>query len=298
MQKIGRPNECVSNFREWIRAASNGVDTENAKTCYGMYQLWCTDNGKNAMHYNSFRPLLNLEREKKRPGESGKYTLGIEEYFRMVCDYIKIMTDGHINSLIIYGSPGTGKSYTVMQALQEQKAEFFKYAGGLKTTFDLVRLLYKHRKDEIILFDDFDSVFRNRQQLDILKIGLEDKWERQVTWIDSVRRPKREKIPEQFTFTSGVIFITNRRIVDQSILSRSFNVGIYPTKKEMLKHIKNNFDTFLAKIPLDFKNEVWSFLFKNVEKIKKIDFRLFKVAVINYLIDKKTWRKRSLSCLN
>ena len=131
-----------------------------------------------------------------------------------------MIVDGNVNSLYVYGTSGSGKTYTVQKTLKEKNAQYRIFSGGVKGTRELVKLLYTYRDDMILVFDDFDSVMKNKEQKNILKIALQDEKIRTITYVDLSKRPKRDLVPNTFEFTSGIIFVSNQRRIDSAIKSR------------------------------------------------------------------------------
>jgi len=213
--------------------------------------------------------------------------LPYQEQFNMLESYIKVMARGIINSMIVYGRPGLGKSRVVTDCLKKKELKYVVYSGGLKGSYELAKVLYKHRKDTIIVFDDFDSAFRTRSQINLLMTALQDEGKRIISWIDTTKKRKKDQIPERFDFTSGIIFITNRLRIDQAIKSRSKVIKIDLTVQQTLDRIKEVLPEFLPKVPIEFKEQVLVWMFNNIKKIKRMDFRVFKYCVANYLLDKE-----------
>ena len=230
--------------------------------------------------------------------------LKYKEQFAMLEGYISVMGRGLINSIIVYGRAGLGKSEVVKQSLEKHNLKYTFYSGGLKGSYELAKVLYKHRKSSIIVFDDFDSAFRTRSQVNLLMTALQDQEEKQISWVDTTKKKKEDSIPERFTFTSGVIFITNKLRIDNALKSRSKVIRIELTNREVIERISDVIESFLPKVPKEFKLEVLKWLKANVTKIKRMDFRVFKYCVANYLMDKDQnikdgrWKRWSLREIN
>lgn len=206
-----------------------------------------------------------------------------KEKFNMVKAYSKLVEMGSINSLCVYGTPGSGKDFEVEKALEgNSNVEYFR--GAMKGVHELASVLYENRKDKILVFSDFDSVFKTTELLNLLKVALEDKDERYITWTDNSKRTKKTTLPNKFKFTSGIIFISNLKRFDSALKSRSKNVKIDMSKEEILEKISENLGTFMTKIPMELKKEVLDFIIKNKDKITHIDFRQFKFAVADRII--------------
>ena len=135
-----------------------------------------------------------------------------EKKFDMIEKSVDAVSKGQIQCLILFGSPGSGKTETVKQTLKKFDTTYLYLSGGLKSGDDLFNILKKHNKDEIIVMDDFDAAFKNRDMVDILKAALQNQPEREIAWRDKI-----------LTFTSGIIFISNMVTFDAAILSRAYS---------------------------------------------------------------------------
>lgn len=227
-----------------------------------------------------------------------------QEQFAMLKSYINVMGRGLINSIIVYGRPGLGKTKTVTDCLKSENLNFVLYSGGLKGSYELAKVLYKHRKNTIIVFDDFDSAFRTRGQVNLLMKALEDEGTKLISWVDTTKKRKRDQIPEQFEFTSGMVFITNKLRIDPAIKSRSKVIKIEMDTKSTLERIRDVLPNYCPKVPMEIKEEVLQWMIENEKKIKRIDFRVYKYCLANCLMDKDQgitdgrWKKWSIREVN
>ena len=64
-------------------------------------------------------------------------------------------------------------------------------------------------RDNVVVFDDCDSVFQDDLSLNILKAALDSKKTRKIFWNTDSRALRAEGIPDQFEFKGSAIFITN-----------------------------------------------------------------------------------------
>jgi hypothetical protein len=180
------------------------------------------------------------------------------------------------NSLIITGAQGgTGKSFTVVNALSkllgspdgpEAKWRYFK--GGKTSPLGLYTTLFINR-EEVIVFDDSDSIFQSEDTVNMLKSALDTSEPRKVSWnsnatqnvlklTDSEKRElynkiddaymddpssvgvKDLKLPSEFNFKGAVIVITNipKDKINQPILSRSYVVDVTLRREDLMLRIK------------------------------------------------------------
>lgn len=193
---------------------------------------------------------------------------------------ILAMVEGIFNSIYIFGTAGVGKTTAVKKFLAKEKAETYFVTGGIKDTKSLVKVLYEHRKDEIIVFDD-TNLIKNKAFREILLAALDDTPVRTISWFDAkeMNKTRNKSTPEQFEFTSGVVFISNETKVDPAIKSRTILIPIFLTKEQILDMISKRLKDFLPKTPMDIKEEVFEWFLDNNKEFEHIDFRQFKFAV-------------------
>jgi hypothetical protein len=133
--------------------------------------------------------------------------------------------DSNTKGLIISGSPGISKSYTVTRALESRynssalevtlraqaDADFVPpyqiVRGGRITPVRLFEALYQcRRKHQILVLDDCDSFLYEPVALNVLKGALDSNEPRIIEW-RSTYTPDTDENP--FRFEGGVVFITN-----------------------------------------------------------------------------------------
>ncbi len=91
-------------------------------------------------------------------------------------------------ALLIYGGPGTGKTFTITKTLKEAglaKNKDWYFVKGKVTTASLFEELYKHRKGKILVFDDADNIWGDQDAGNLLKAALDNSDERVISWISN-----------------------------------------------------------------------------------------------------------------
>ena len=117
----------------------------------------------------------------------------LRERFDMLEDMTKATKKGDVRAMIVSGPPGVGKSFGVEKVLGKhdliadiaQDASFKKYevVKGAMSAIGLYCKLYKYAdKDNVIVFDDCDSIFADELSLNILKAALDSKKTRRIHW--------------------------------------------------------------------------------------------------------------------
>jgi len=142
----------------------------------------------------------------------------LRERFDMLEDMTKATKRGDVRAMIVSGPPGVGKSHGVEKVLG--KHELIAQLGDRPAKYEVVKgamsaiglycKLYKHAdKDNVLVFDDCDSVFSDELSLNILKAALDSKKTRTIHWNTDSFKLRNEGVPDSFDFKGGAIFITN-----------------------------------------------------------------------------------------
>jgi len=142
----------------------------------------------------------------------------MRKQFQVLEDMTKASKGGAVRAMIVSGPPGVGKSFGVEKVLGrhdliadlgngERKYEVVK---GAMSALGLYTKLYNFAdKDNVIVFDDCDTVLLDDLSLNILKAALDSKKKRTISWNTDSHKLRAEGIPDQFDFKGSVIFITN-----------------------------------------------------------------------------------------
>jgi hypothetical protein len=287
--KRGRKPFVEEHFNQFLQVnkkTMKGVsDTSEA---FDIYSNWA-GNQERTMSQASFNKMFKiavstLVSAPAHEVRTRSSKMALVEQFDMMEQYVSLTARGIINSLFIYGLPGIGKTETVTRKLKSLKTKYEFFNGGVKDAYSIAKILYDNREGKVIVFDDFDSIFRNKNCIDILKIALADHQKRTITWADSTKRTKKDAVPLRFEFTSSIIFISNNQRFDKNLKNRSKIVHIDADKIECLEWVHDHFSTFLEGIRMDHKEIVYNFLKANIGKFRAMDYRTFKNAMVDFLI--------------
>lgn len=231
-------------------------------------------------------------------------SMGWQDKFEFLKGTIKQMYKGTINSIFVYGNPGTGKSFDVINTLNNLNAEYKLYKGNvIKGTDDLFRLIYNNRGDEknnkILVFDDGDKAIQNTD-INIWKTILENVKEREITYVDVKRNKNRNMsdIPPVFSFYSSVIFISNSPKLNSAIASRSVVLNMKLSNEETLNKVESTLKEFLPDIDIKIKREAIEYAREISNGIKNVDYRSVEKIIIARQINPKDWKKYSLWMLS
>ena len=144
----------------------------------------------------------------------------LRERFDMLEDMTKATKKGDVRAMIVSGPPGVGKSFGVEKVLgkhdlladiaQDAKLKKYEVVKGAMSAIGLYCKLYKYAdKDNVIVFDDCDSIFADELSLNILKAALDSKKTRRIHWNTDSFKLRNEGVPDSFEFKGSAIFITN-----------------------------------------------------------------------------------------
>lgn len=237
----------------------------------------------------------------------------ITETYEVMENLIKDVAANAINSLIITGGAGLGKSYTAQKVLKDiydgDEYSYTFHSGYLRATH-LFRLLWEHRHfGQVIVIDDCDGIFLEEMPLNILKAALELKPVRRIGWGSEKEFEDQdgEPIPRYFDYSGSIIFLTNTNIHEiissggklaphlSALDSRSLVLDLgLRTKKEILIKIKQTIDSGMLKNKGFSDNEVSEiveFIIDHVDELRYLSLREVEKIAILYRAEPDSWQK-------
>src|SRR5210317_662567 len=141
----------------------------------------------------------------------------LRDRFDMLTDMTKAVKKGDVRAMIVSGPPGVGKSHGVEEVLDRYKTletlggtKKYEVVKGAMSPIGLYVKLFKYAdKDNVLVFDDCDSIFDEPLALNILKAALDSKKTRTIHWNTDSFKLRNEGVPDSFKFEGSAIFITN-----------------------------------------------------------------------------------------
>ena len=144
----------------------------------------------------------------------------MRERFNMLEDMTRAAKKGDVRAMIVSGPPGVGKSFGVEKVLGKHdlladiagdaKLKKYEVVKGAMSAIGLYCKLFKFAdKDNVLVFDDCDSIFADELSLNILKAALDSKKSRRIHWNTDSFKLRNEGVPDSFEFKGSAIFITN-----------------------------------------------------------------------------------------
>ena len=156
--------------------------------------------------------------EEKRDETDEETIERMRQRFDILTDMTKATKRGDVRAMIVSGPPGVGKSFGVEQVLEKYStistlsntAPKYEVVKGAMSPIGLYKKLYElSNRDNVIVFDDCDSILLDDLSLNILKAALDSKKVRRICWNTDSHTLRREGVPNAFEFAGSVIFITN-----------------------------------------------------------------------------------------
>ena len=142
----------------------------------------------------------------------------LRERFQILEDMTRACKKGDVRAMIVTGPPGVGKSFGVekvlgkhdMIATLSEKAPKYQVVKGAMSAIGLYCKLFNYAdKDNVLVFDDCDSILQEDLSLNILKAALDSKKTRRIHWNTDSFKLRNEGVPDSFEFKGSAIFITN-----------------------------------------------------------------------------------------
>ncbi len=144
------------------------------------------------------------------------------EKFTLLYESLKAIKDNNINILTLVGSPGMGKTFTILEYLKGNGVNY-AYLNSYSSPLSFYKLLYQNRDKEVIIFDDTHGI-NNSLTLSLL---------RSASWVSDGKKvvsyysttDKLKDLPESFEFNANVILIFNRQPSEyDSITNRGLTI--------------------------------------------------------------------------
>ena len=249
-----------TNKTKWVGSIEGKIIVRSANKEYVEKKL--KDNGVNLEH------LYNAP----------KIDFGVNERFGFITQFVGLVAAKKLNSFILTGSGGLGKTYSVIEGLKSKgmKEDTIDEEGqfivirGYSTAKALYRTLWENN-NKVIIFDDADSVHKDPIGQNILKAALGSEEKRVISW--GAEFAKDEELPNRFQFNGRVVFISNLSQNDfpQALISRSMKVDITLNTKEKVERIIDVFKS--VKADATHKADVLAFVTKYAEDASDLNIR-------------------------
>nr|QMP83241.1 MAG: hypothetical protein [Caudoviricetes sp.] len=218
-----------------------------------------------------------------------------------------------VNSLIIAGAAGIGKSHTVNKVLTDinygSEYNFTIHKGYLRATH-LFRMLWENRHSGMtIVIDDCDAIFSDETALNILKAALELKPVRRIGWGSEKEflDEDGETIPRYFDYEGSIIFLTNLPIREliasgnknaphlSALESRSLVLDMkIKTRREYLIKIKQTVNAGMLRDKGFSKTEetqIMDYIEQHKESFTELSLRMVEKVSALFKANPSNWEK-------
>ena len=135
-----------------------------------------------------------------------------------------------IRSLVVSGSPGTGKSFSVFHELKELKKinpdlKFIFLSGTISPIKLYITLWENSEKNNIIVLDDCDAVVEDMEALNMIKAATDTKKIRTIHYNKKSTFLEENGIPNLFDYNGGIIYLSNINFAQE--VERKTNLAVH-----------------------------------------------------------------------
>jgi hypothetical protein len=132
----------------------------------------------------------------------------LEPKHQLIRDRVRGVVKSIHTGLYLWGDGGTSKSYTVLDELQKQKADYVVHNSRMtgRGLVDTLAML----PTSVHVLEDCESIFDDKRAWGVLRSAL---------WSQSKKRPMEREIswisfntPIRFVFTGAIVLIANKRL--------------------------------------------------------------------------------------
>ena len=246
--------------------------------------------------------VLTSKKTTKREETDEETIERLRERFQILEDMTKACKKGDVRAMIVTGPPGVGKSFGVekvlgahelIATLGDRPAKYQVVKGAMSAIGLYCKLFNYADKDNVLVFDDCDSILQEDLSLNILKAALDSKSSRRIHWNTDSFKLRNEGVPDSFEFKGSCIFITNikfenvksKKMRDHlaAIESRChvLDLTIDTDREKMLRIKQITKDGMLAKHMLDDETHerIVDFIDINKKNLRELSLRtVLKVA--------------------
>ena len=233
-------------------------------------------------------------------------------------DAIKVLvTSNDIHGVIATGTPGIGKSYTVLDVLEgkaenggfemKRNSDFIYLKGGKITSPQFFSYLRKYPDKLLVIDDAADTLLKDVDVVGMLKGALEPGPADRMAMYSTGRLSDPEdddpgKIIDPYT--GKLIFISNLNMNDlkyiDPIIDRVFHVHFDVDKKTVMDFIYKMLANIVPSASMDVKEEAFDFFKKyhtefNSVKIKGVSVRAFTKVVALLQGGTPNWKQLALN---
>lgn len=243
----------------------------------------------------------------------------IEQRFEILDEMTKAAINGDVRAMIVVGPPGVGKSYGVENQLEKSsmfdrmtnKKVKYEVVKGAMSSLGLYATLYKYSDaNNVLVFDDCDSILFDDVSLNLLKAALDSGKKRRIHWNSDSHMLRREGIPDSFDFKGSIIFITNINFDNIKSKKLQDHIGALHSRCHYLDLTMNTMRDKFLRIKQIFRkgdlfkdyeftveegDEILTFMDENKNKLREMSLRMaLKIADLTN-VSKNNWKSLAVS---
>lgn len=223
------------------------------------------------------------------------------EMFANLENYLQMVINKKMNSLILCGPPGMSKTYMVRRTLyfaQKKPGSDYVIEKGSSLGLNSVYQLLYNNRTKLLILDDFDTPLSNEDIVNLMK-AVTDSYGKRIVSLspektESTQDSTMAAAPAKFEFTGQLIIITNKKKeqLDMALRSRSPVVEVNFDTKQIMTAMDKLIKFVTPQVPLTIKMEVLDYiktLQKNDTKVN-ITFRSVKASVDARMGNPDDWK--------
>jgi hypothetical protein len=196
--------------------------------------------------------------------------------------YVHAFSRGVLNLLILVGPPGLQKSHLVRDVLPDAC-----FIEGHATALGIYCRLWEFR-DEPVVIDDVDSLYRDRGAVRLLKALCQTDPRKTIAWESDAPALRRVGIPRRFSTSSRVLIIAN----DWRTLN--INVSALEDRGHLVVFEPTAFEVHVRTASWFWDQEVFDFVGEHLHLIESPSMRTY-VAAWELKLAELEWRKSILA---
>lgn len=220
--------------------------------------------------------------------------------------YVGILAkSSEINSLVIRGNGGIGKTYTIVKALADlglKRNKHYILVTGHLTPLQLYNLIVRSATLEsprILLFDDVDSIIQSKTSIALLKGALWEADGRRIVSYNS--STSKLEGPTSIEFKGKVIMVLNNvkqeSAFGKPLLDRGIMFDMLMQPNEVIEYIEEIMPKIKTPLRLDDRRAVWAEV-KRFADNPAFSVRSLIRAMEFYHLDKMNWLTQYVYTLN
>lgn len=211
------------------------------------------------------KPVLSQREQKQQEmfSQYKVYNTDLKGTINLLVKLTRRVGSGTLNGLLVMGTPGVGKTYTVKDVLKKdfgmtENVDYVFESGGETSPIAFYRLLYDN-SDKLIVMDDNDAIWKNEASVSMIKGALQTEGTRTVT----NNKVNVGDYPQRFDFNGQLIFITNLRGADlklaEPVKTRVGKIVFNISKEEIIRYISSILDKIYPQMDMDVKMEAFEY---------------------------------------